>query len=447
MINNDRVLAELAHIKDEESGSDIVSLGLVKGLEVSPPSVYVEVELTTPNMAAKGRIERDVKERLGALDEDVKVTVHTTPMSRRRTNKEKPTGLEAVKYLVAVASGKGGVGKSTVAARLAWNLAERGYKVGLLDVDLFGPSVPTLFDMHEEELRGGENEMVIPAERGRLKLMSFGFWLGDSPAVMRGPMVSQYVEQFLHQIQWGDLDYLFLDLPPGTGDIQLTLTQSANVDGAVIVTTPQALAYADVGKAVLMFDKVNVPVLGVVDNMAYFDCPDCGTRHEIFGKGSAERLSERFGVPIIGQLPLRPAAYGGPITSGDGEPGAEAKEAEAPFRELATATIGSLGKASWSAIQPEVTFDEEAITVRIPGRGVFRVDNRTLRGNCQCAVCVDEFTGERRIGYDDVPEDIHAKEVKPLGNYALYVQWSDGHATGFFPYESIIALSEKIGEA
>ena len=444
MINNERVLAALANIKDAESGSDIVSLGLIKSLEVSPPSVYVELELTTPNLEDKGRIEKEIRECLAGLDEEVKTTVHTTPMSRRRTNRDKPTGLEAVKYLVAVASGKGGVGKSTVAARIAWNLSQRGYKVGLLDVDLFGPSVPTLFDMHEEELRGGDNEMVVPATRGSLKLMSFGFWLGDSPAVMRGPMVSQYVEQFLHQIQWEDLDYLFLDLPPGTGDIQLTLTQSANVDGAVIVTTPQALAYADVGKAVLMFDKVSVPVLGVVDNMAYFDCPNCGTRHEIFGTGSAERLSDRFGVPILGQLPLKPNSYGGPIDSADDTTTDTVPDGVA---DLATATISSLGKATWTAMKPVVSFDESAITLRIPGRGVFRVDNRTLRGNCQCAVCVDEFTGERRIGYDDVPEDIHAKEVKPLGNYALYVQWSDGHATGFFPYESIIALGETVDEA
>ncbi len=436
MINNERLLAELKDIRDAESGIDIVSLGLVKNIEVAPASAFVELELTTPNLPDKGRIEEEIKSRLAKIEEGLAVTVHVTPMARRRTNQDQPTGLEGVKYLVAIASGKGGVGKSTVAGRMAWSLAQRGYKMGLLDVDLFGPSVPTLFDMHDEELQQDGDEMILPIQRERLKLMSFGFWLGDSPAVMRGPMVSQYVQQFLHRVQWGPLDYLLIDLPPGTGDVQLTITQAAHVDGAVIVTTPQALSYADVGKAILMFDKVNVPVLGVVDNMAYFDCPTCGSRHEVFGSGSAERLSARFGVPILGRLPLDPTAFGGPVAGTPDEPSSS----------LATATIASLGKAAWGAIHPDVSYDQKAITLRIPGQGTYRVDNRTLRSNCQCAVCVDEFSGERKVGYDDVPEDIHAKEVKPLGNYALYVQWSDGHSTGFFPYDLVLSLAEKLDE-
>jgi DUF971 family protein len=313
-------------------------------------------------------------------------------------------------------------------------LAQRGYRVGLLDTDIFGPSVPSLFNRKQPELQANEQQMAIPIEIDGLRLMSFGFVLGDNPAVMRGPMVTNYVNQFLHAVAWDELDYLFLDLPPGTGDVQLTITQQIKLDGAVVVTTPQALSFADVGKAILMFDRVSVPVLGVVDNMAYFQCPTCGSRHAVFGEGAAERLKDRFGTPILAQLPLSYDAYGGTMdhTIEDNE-----------VDGLATRVLTSLGEYSLGLERPEVDYDDNELRLTWPSDDTLSVENRKLRANCQCAVCVDEHSGERKVHYEDIDPDVKPQEIRPLGNYALYIKWSDGHATGFFPYKLIREVAEQ----
>jgi DUF971 family protein len=276
--------------------------------------------------------------------------------------------------------------------------------------------------------------MAIPVDVDGLKLMSFGFVLGDAPAVMRGPMVTNYVNQFLHAVAWGELDYLFLDLPPGTGDVQLTITQQIKLDGAVVVTTPQALSFADVGKAILMFDRVSVPVLGVVDNMAYFKCPSCGERHAVFGEGAAERLKERFGTPILGQLPLSYDAYGGTM--------------DHPVEDnvvdgLATRILTSVGEFTLGLEKPDVDYDDKELRLTWPSGEKLVIENRTLRASCQCAVCVDEHSGERKVHYEDIDQDVKPQEIRPLGNYALYIKWSDGHSTGFFPYSLIREVAQQ----
>ena len=423
----------LRGIKDSDIGADIVSLGLVKEITIDGDVVTVAIEVTTPTAPRKEAIQEDAKERLEALPEVSTANVTVSGQLTVREMSGKRTGLAYVKNIIAVASGKGGVGKSTVAALLAKELAQRGYKVGLLDTDLYGPSVPAIFRLHGADLEVTDQEMVKPVEAGDLKVMSFGFWLGDNPAVMRGPMVTKYVQQFLYEVQWDELDYLFLDLPPGTGDIQLTITQSVNIDGAVIVTTPQALAYADVGKAILMFDRVNVPILGAVDNMAFFLCDNCGKRHDVFGTGGAERLAERFGTRIIGELPLSHQVYGLALT------GELKNEAVA---DTATNTLLSLGEVVAGVSVPDVTYDDNAISLEWPDGESLVVRNKDLRASCQCAVCVDEFSGERKVTRDQIPDDIKPEEVRPLGNYALYIKWSDGHSTGFFPYSLIREVAE-----
>ena len=431
-VTREKILNALKSVNDSEIGANIVSLGMVRNVTVDD-RISIGIELTTPSAADAERIEREAREAVASLTDGAEVDIEISPKLGPRKTQQDPSGLAGVKNVIAVASGKGGVGKSTVAATTAKLLAQRGYKVGLLDTDIFGPSVPSLFNLHRPELEADSQQMAIPVEVDGLKLMSFGFVLGEAPAVMRGPMVTNYVNQFLHAVGWGELDYLFLDLPPGTGDVQLTITQQVKLDGAVVITTPQALSFADVGKAMLMFDRVSVPVLGVVENMAYFECPDCGSRHAIFGEGAAERLKERFGTPILAQLPLAHDAYGGTM---DHDLENEAVDA------LATRVLTSIGEFALGLEKPEVEYDEKELRLTWPSGETLSVENRKLRASCQCAVCVDEHSGERKVHYDDIAPDVKPEETRPLGNYALYIKWSDGHATGFFPYTLIREVSQ-----
>jgi ATP-binding protein involved in chromosome partitioning len=214
------------------------------------------------------------------------------------------THIEGIRHIIAIASGKGGVGKSTVAANLAVALEKTGARVGLCDCDIYGPSVSLMFGTRDRPTATEENR-IIPIEQYNLKLMSMGFLLDDSaPAILRGPMVTRYTQQFLRQVEWGELDYLVLDLPPGTGDIQLTIVQTVALAGAIIVTTPQEVALIDARKASTMFEKVNVPVLGLIENMSYFESPSDGKRYDIFGSGGGAREAKRLRVPLLGQIPI-----------------------------------------------------------------------------------------------------------------------------------------------
>ena len=213
-----------------------------------------------------------------------------------------------VKNIIAVSSGKGGVGKSTVAVNLAVALAKRGAKVGLLDTDVYGPNVPIMVGVNEQPRVNEGGQKLLPLEAHSIKVMSLGFLNpGDKPVVWRGPMLHTAVKQFLYDVEWGALDYLIVDMPPGTGDAQLSLAQLVPVQGAVVVTTPQEVAMADVRKAINMFEQVHIPVLGVVENMSYFVCPNCSERHEIFGSGGGQTLANRYKTRLLGQIPLSPA--------------------------------------------------------------------------------------------------------------------------------------------
>jgi ATP-binding protein involved in chromosome partitioning len=232
---------------------------------------------------------------------------HTATQNQKNPDMRPPSGkrpIEGVKRIIAVASGKGGVGKSTVSVNLALALHNQGYKVGILDADIYGPSVPTMLNLHQDPLVN-DNNKIIPPEAYGLKVMSFGFFAPEETAVIwRGPMIMKALQQFFWDVEWGNLDFLIIDLPPGTGDAQLTLVQSIPITGAVIVTTPQNVALLDAVKGIAMFRKTEVPILGVVENMSTFTCPSCGTESHIFGSGGAERVSGKFEVPILGHIPL-----------------------------------------------------------------------------------------------------------------------------------------------
>ena len=429
------VIAALRAIVDPDLNQDIVSLGFLKDVEIEDGHVLAEIRITTAACPVRDEFKTQAERLISDLPGIKSATVRITAPEQRRTSAVKESGLEEVSSIIAIASCKGGVGKSTVAAGIACELARDGHRVGLLDVDIFGPSVPTLFNKHDEPLTAGNGNLLAPVAVDSLKVMSFGFWLGDAPAVMRGPMVTNYVQQFLHGVSWGRLDYLFLDMPPGTGDIQLTITQAIQLDGAVIVTTPQALALSDVGKGIVMFDKVEVPVLGMIENMAWFVDGD-GQRHHVFGQGGGEELAGRFGLPLLCQLPLDPTAYGGSFDTYNGDEG---------FSRASDAVVRALGRSKASSqAKPDIAFDEHKITVGWEDGSADRVANQVLRSNCRCARCVDEFSGDQLLDVARIPADIRAEEVRVVGNYALAISWSDGHSTGLYPYRTIKSLAAEV---
>jgi ATP-binding protein involved in chromosome partitioning len=286
---------------------DIVSFGLVKEVTCEPGLTTVRIEVQTRDPKVPEQIFEDCHAILDPLPDvgsvKVDIEVKDAPAAAGAAGSVGKSSIPEVKRIIAVASGKGGVGKSTVAANLAVAVAATGAKVGLCDCDLYGPSVAQMFGTRERPLANEQDE-IVPLEAHDIKLMSMGFLLEDrSPVIVRGPMATRYTQQFLRQVAWGNLDYLVLDLPPGTGDIQLTIVQTVSVDGAIIVTTPQEVALIDARKAVAMFAKVNVPILGLIENMAWFEC-DAGKKYYLFGEGGGVREAETLNVPLLGRIPI-----------------------------------------------------------------------------------------------------------------------------------------------
>jgi ATP-binding protein involved in chromosome partitioning len=286
---------------------DIVSFGLIKEIRIENNSVTVQLALATNDPAIPQTIKNDSEKILrglaGVEKAKVLIDIHAPPAGTG-TATMGATRIAGIKHILAIASGKGGVGKSTIAANLAVALEKTGARVGLCDCDIYGPSVSMMFGTRDRPMATEDNR-IIPIEQYNLRLMSMGFLLDDTaPAILRGPMVTRYTQQFLRQVEWGELDYLILDLPPGTGDIQLTIVQTVALAGAIIVTTPQEVALIDARKAATMFEKVNVPVLGLIENMSFFLSPSDGKRYDIFGAGGGAREAKRLRVPLLGQIPI-----------------------------------------------------------------------------------------------------------------------------------------------
>jgi ATP-binding protein involved in chromosome partitioning len=350
----DEVLRALDQVIDPVSGRSVVQEDIVQGLVVRDGNVGFAVEVD----AARGRgaeplrqaCEDAVAKLPGVHSVTAVLTAHQAAPSRRpaphahRTEPPAPQGIPGVGAIIAVASGKGGVGKSTVAANLAIALGRQGLKVGLMDADIYGPSVPRLFDIREKPR--AEGKKIVPIEKYGIKIMSLGFLLKEDEAVVwRGPMVQSALTQMLNDTLWAPLDVLVLDMPPGTGDAQLTISQRAPLRGAVIVSTPQDIALIDARKGIAMFEKTKVPVLGIVENMSTFVCPNCGHESHIFGHGGARAEAKRMGVPFLGEIPLVPLIR---ETSDAGRPvvatAPDSKEAQAFLavaKEVASGVAGA----------------------------------------------------------------------------------------------------------
>lgn len=300
-----QILEALKKVRDPEVGKDLVSLNMIKDVQICGDAVAFTLQLTTPAHPRKEEFEQDCKLAVGSLENVNSVNVRVTSHVTARPSMAGKMDIAGVKNIIAIASGKGGVGKSTVAVNIALALRKEGAKVGILDADIYGPSQPLMLGIPKAQpIAAGENK-INPLEAHGLKVMSMGFLVDeDSPVIWRGPMVMRALVQFLSETIWGELDYLVLDLPPGTGDAQLTIVQQVSLAGAVIVTTPQDIALLDARKGLQMFRKTDVPILGIIENMSYYMCPECGHRENIFDTGGGEKASQRYEVSFLGAIPL-----------------------------------------------------------------------------------------------------------------------------------------------
>jgi ATP-binding protein involved in chromosome partitioning len=347
----EQILDALKKVKFPGLSRDIVSFGFVRDIKIDGGNVAFTIHFQTENPAVGQQLARDAEAAVRAVEGVTDVRLHLEIAARggggtapagggMQQMPAGPPSLEGVKWRIAVASGKGGVGKSTVSTNLALSLRALGFTVGLLDADIYGPSQQMMLGINGRPQIDDRDEKIIPMERHGIKTMSLGLITdADTPVIWRGPMVMKAIDQFLTDVKWGELDFLVVDLPPGTGDAQLTLTQKAGLTGAVVVTTPQDVALIDARKGLAMFKKVNVPVLGIVENMSYFLCRHCGEREEIFGHGGGRKTAEMLGVPFLGEVPIDPKV----VVGGDtGEPIVAAHPtapASAAFREVARLVV------------------------------------------------------------------------------------------------------------
>jgi ATP-binding protein involved in chromosome partitioning len=297
------VLNELRKIKDPDLNKDVVSLGFIKNIAIRPPEISFDFVLTTPACPAKDQMRDDAIRLLGALPGINTVNVNMQAEVRTQPAFQK-NAIEGVKNVVAISSGKGGVGKSTVSANLAAAMAKAGAEVGLLDADIYGPTIPIMMGSIDSPVES-HNNLLVPINAHGLKFMSMGLMApGDKPLIWRGPMAHKALQQTLLGVEWGELDYLFVDLPPGTGDVHLTLVQSISVTGAVIVSTPQDVGLTISMKTFRMFNETKVAILGIIENMSYHICSHCGAQENIFGHGMVKDTAERLNIPFLGEIPL-----------------------------------------------------------------------------------------------------------------------------------------------
>jgi len=476
------VFKVLSSIIDPEAEASIVDAGFVRSVELKGEDLVVVLESKNPFSSMSSEIKKlcilQLSAQLDWLNGALSVSMEQKPVPLPPTPSAAAVpvnGLAKVKHIIAVSSCKGGVGKSTVSVNLAYTLKQAGAKVGILDADIYGPSLPTMTKPPSTDIfRSGEGQL-LPLDYEGVKLMSMGF-INKGASIMRGPMVNQILNQFVSLCNWGELDYLVVDMPPGTGDIQLTLAQIMNISAAVIVTTPQRLSFVDVVKGIDMFDTVNVPCVAVVENMAdyytysfgpqFFE--DLGAKissssssssvssssiaemirkeveaqkkpRKVFGEGHTQRLRDMWGMETIISLPLleqvsacgdsgRPYVVAYPVS--DIATGMS-KLAEGVVKEIAR-----LGQEAKAGDANKLVFDEASNVINFQGQ---KLSPMSLRCDCRCAVCVEEFTGKKLLNTGTVPTSIKPLGMAPIGRYAMSVDWSDGHKS-LYPFRQVKTL-------
>jgi ATP-binding protein involved in chromosome partitioning len=347
-ITQDQVLAQLSKVMDPDLNMDIVTLGMISDIKIDGGKVHFKLTLTTPACPVKEKLEQEAKDLVSAIPGVEEVTLESAANVSPRGKVNGKEDIPGIRQILAVTSGKGGVGKTTVSINLAVALSQLGAKVGLLDADITGPNAPLMLGVAGYEPTTRDNK-IVPAENFGVKCISMAFFVSnDTPVIWRGPMLDKAIRQFLRDVDWGELDYLVVDMPPGTGDAQLTMCQATNLAGGVVVTTPQGVACLDARKGVAMFQQMHVPVLGMIENMSYFVSPQ-GERLDIFGHGGGKDLAAEVGIPFLGEVPLETAVRvggdeGKPITATD-----PSHPASAAFKEIAKQLAAQV---SIQALQP-----------------------------------------------------------------------------------------------
>jgi Mrp family chromosome partitioning ATPase len=447
-LNKDILKSVINQVKTEE-GKSIIDLDLLYDIKFDPASGKTKILINLHKDFRKIKIllENKIKATPELSNENVEISMAPQEKKSEPTTSKK-IGLKKVKHVIAVSSCKGGVGKSTVAVNLAFSLMQRGKKVGIFDADVYGPSLPTMISPKDSTLRSYEDspEIIIPIEFSGIKAMSFGFAAPGRRAVMRGPIVSNLVTQLVCNTDWGELDYLVIDMPPGTGDIQISLCQELNFTGGVVITTPQKLSFIDVVKGIEMFDELKIPVLAVIENMSYFLCDSCDKKHNIFGNGYVNMLKKQFGIEDSYNLPIDPMVS---RVSDLGSPyvlvAPETSQVQSTFKEISEKLIEKTDNiVSLIKNKPRVEYSpkDEAICVYYGDDQVKKINTVHLRKKCMCAACIDEFTGEKILKEKSIPNDVHPKRLEEKGNYAVAIVWSDGHRSSIYPYKRL--LSDEI---
>lgn len=447
------ILDALRKVSDPSSGRDIVSLGIVANVQVQHGKVSFDVYLPAQSEMHMETVRQACVKVVKAISGVVAVmpNVFKKPKPRMVHGAQ---AIPGVNHVIVVGSGKGGVGKSTSSVNLAMALKKLGHNVGLLDADIYGPSVPTMMgknfprgaDAMQPEMKEGQ---IVPFDMHGVKIISLGLLIGkDQPTVWRAPMATKMIQQFITGVHWGELDYLIVDLPPGTGDIQLTISQQSNITGAIVVTTPQQVAVDIARKGLLMFKHVGVPILGLIETMSGFACGDCGAVTSIFGEGGAKKLANEDSVPLLGQIPVdaalvRACDEGEPIVLRDPKSPSSQAYMQAAAKIVATieAQTGMEKDVAPLAVEPMPQSDgAHKLAVYWSDGMKYVYEAKALRFACPCAVCVDEFTGERRITESSIAADVALEKALPVGRYGINLVWSDRHSTGIYTYRYLREL-------
>lgn len=442
----------LATVTDTYFNKDIITLGYVKGMTIGTDTLRFSLRLPAPLMPNHDELAQKCQDALKNVADIGKIEIKKDWEVQRLpalNAPNTPNSLKNVKNIIAIASGKGGVGKSTVTVCIAEAFAKAGAKVGILDIDVYGPSIPNMVGLGDHQLGGSQQGVLEPVEAHGMKIMSMGFLANkDTPVVWRGPIASQLVQQFLGAVDWGDLDYLFVDMPPGTGDIQLTLSQSVPLTGAVIVTTPQEIAHTIAEKGLRMFQQVKIPILGIIENMAGFTPPGSDEVYHIFGEGGGTSAAEEFDLPLLGQISLRQ----------------ELREAMDTGKFVEDENIKSI--ASLIAVEAMMIVTNEELSPFSPQEMNLANDGKTLvikwqdnvehiisafnvRFKCPCAHCVDEITGVQLIKEEEIPPNVKILESVPVGRYGVKFAFDDpspGANTGIYTFTFLRQLGEEAVE-
>ncbi len=429
-----KIFEQLKTVIDPDLNTDLVTAGFIKSVSITEEGVVdLTIELTIPTCPLQFKFKMEIEQKLLSLEDIKRVNIRFTSRKRGGITASQQGIFSKIHSVIAISACKGGVGKSTIASFLARALQRNNFRVGLMDLDIYGPSLPTLMNLPHTDV-AMIDERIIPVEVDGLLTMSLGYILGDAPAVLRGPLVSTYTSQLIHQTEWGSLDFLIIDLPPGTGDIQLTLLQQVALDGAIIITTPQTLSLVDVTRGILMFEKLHVPVLGIIENMSYFVCDGCGKKHYLFGNGTVD-LQNRFGLSILTNIPILPNFY-------DASTKNAGNEYDTLWKPLVEQIQREIGKRRATTLSsPEIIIKENTFIIDWKDGTFSTIPVVELRRACRCAYCVDELTGEPLLKPNEVPDNIKIEEFQPLGHYAVSIIWSDGHTSSIYPWDFLKKLT------